>query len=79
MQLENIIQAHDGHHLDNQLKPAADARSLPSWDQPVKILSGGRDPLHLAKLLKSGENVLLLNEQTNDLDIETLRALEDPY
>ena len=44
----------------------------------VKDLSGGeRNRLHMAKLLKRGGNVLLLDEPTNDLDVETLRALED--
>ncbi len=44
----------------------------------VKTLSGGeRNRLHLAKLLKQGANTLLLDEPTNDLDVETLRALED--
>ena len=44
----------------------------------VKDLSGGeRNRIHLAKLLKSGGNVLLLDEPTNDLDVETLRALEE--
>jgi sulfate-transporting ATPase len=44
----------------------------------MKMLSGGeRNRVHLAKMLKSGANVLLLDEPTNDLDIETLRALED--
>ena len=46
--------------------------------KPVGLLSGGeRNRVHLAKLLKSGGNVLLLDEPTNDLDVETLRALED--
>ncbi len=44
----------------------------------VKDLSGGeRNRVHLAKLLRSGGNVLLLDEPTNDLDVETLRALEE--
>ena len=49
-------------------------------DQGKRIgdLSGGeRNRVHLAKLLKTGGNVLLLDEPTNDLDVETLRALED--
>ncbi|MEK6550867.1 MAG: energy-dependent translational throttle protein EttA [Pseudomonadota bacterium] len=44
----------------------------------VKDLSGGeRNRLHLAKILKSGGNLLMLDEPTNDLDVETLRALEE--
>ncbi|MEP1443165.1 MAG: energy-dependent translational throttle protein EttA [Hyphomicrobiales bacterium] len=46
--------------------------------QPVGTLSGGqRNRVHLAKMLKSGSNVILLDEPTNDLDTETLAALED--
>ena len=48
------------------------------YKRQVKDLSGGeRNRVHLAKLLKSGGNVLLLDEPTNDLDVETLRALEE--
>ena len=44
----------------------------------VSLLSGGeRNRVHMARLLKAGGNVLLLDEPTNDLDVETLRALED--
>ncbi|MBD5641589.1 MAG: energy-dependent translational throttle protein EttA, partial [Desulfovibrio sp.] len=44
----------------------------------VELLSGGeRNRLHLARMLKSGANVLLLDEPTNDLDVNTMRALED--
>lgn len=44
----------------------------------VDVLSGGeRNRLHLARMLKSGANVLLLDEPTNDIDVNTMRALED--
>src|SRR3970282_2113197 len=46
--------------------------------KPVGELSGGeRGRLHLAKMLMSGANVLLLDEPSNDLDVDTLRALEE--
>lgn len=50
----------------------------PEQQKKVGLLSGGeRNRVHLAKLLRSGGNVLLLDEPTNDLDVETLRALEN--
>jgi ATPase subunit of ABC transporter with duplicated ATPase domains len=67
-------------------KQEVNSRAYVSWfnfkgsDQQklVKHLSGGeRNRVHLAKLLKSGGNVLLLDEPTNDLDVETLRSLEE--
>ena len=62
------------------------SRQYTSWfnfrggdqQKPVGELSGGeRNRVHLAKLLRSGGNVLLLDEPTNDLDVDTLRALEE--
>ncbi len=50
----------------------------PDQQKKVGQLSGGeRNRVHLAKLLKEGSNVILLDEPTNDLDVDTLRALED--
>ncbi len=67
-------------------KKEINSRQYTSWfnfrgsdqQKPVGQLSGGeRNRVHLAKLLRSGGNVLLLDEPTNDLDVDTLRALED--
>ncbi|MCB0325969.1 MAG: ATP-binding cassette domain-containing protein, partial [Bdellovibrionales bacterium] len=50
----------------------------PDQEKKVGSLSGGeRNRVHLAKLLRRGSNVLLLDEPTNDLDVDTLRALEE--
>ena len=75
-----------GHDVLEFGRVEVNARAYLSWfafrgsDQQKKVgvLSGGeRNRLHLAKLLKEGGNVLLLDEPTNDLDVDTLRALED--
>ncbi|HYW06139.1 MAG TPA: ATP-binding cassette domain-containing protein, partial [Longimicrobium sp.] len=67
-------------------KLKVNARAYCSWfnfkgaDQQKKVgtLSGGeRNRVHLAKVLKEGGNLILLDEPTNDLDVDTLRALED--
>ena len=76
-QLEDIIQAHDGHNLENQLERAADALRLPPWEQPVKVLSGGeRRRVALCRLLLEKPDMLLLDEPTNHLDAESVAWLE---
>ncbi len=76
-QLEDIIQAHDGHNLDNQLERAGDALRLPPWDQPVKVLSGGeRRRVALCRLLLEKPDMLLLDEPTNHLDAQSVAWLE---
>jgi ATPase subunit of ABC transporter with duplicated ATPase domains len=80
---EAISDGHDDVQLG---QVEVKARAYASWfnfkggDQQKLVgkLSGGeRNRVHLARLLKSGANLLLLDEPTNDLDVDTLRALED--
>ncbi|MFD0965892.1 energy-dependent translational throttle protein EttA [Seminibacterium arietis] len=76
-ELEAIIQAHDGHNLDNQLERAADALRLPSWDAKIEHLSGGeRRRVALCRLLLEKPDMLLLDEPTNHLDAESVAWLE---
>jgi sulfate-transporting ATPase len=80
---EEISDGHDIVVLGKREVPArsyAAAFNFKGSDQQkqVKDLSGGeRNRVHLAKVLKSGGNLLLLDEPTNDLDVDTLRSLED--
>ena len=80
---EAIADGQDIIHLgDAEVNSRAycSAFNFKGGDQQKKVglLSGGeRNRVHMARLLKSGGNVLLLDEPTNDLDVETLRALED--
>ena len=76
-ELEAIIQAHDGHNLDNQLERAADALRLPDWDAKIEHLSGGeRRRVALCRLLLDKPDMLLLDEPTNHLDAESVAWLE---
>ena len=80
---QEISGGHDmmtvGKH-EMQTRAYVGAFNFKGVDQQKKVgqLSGGeRNRVHLAKMLKQGGNVLLLDEPTNDLDVETLRALEE--
>jgi len=76
-ELEAIIQAHDGHNLDNQLERAADALRLPPWDAKIATLSGGeRRRVAICRLLLEKPDMLLLDEPTNHLDAESVAWLE---
>jgi ATP-binding cassette ChvD family protein len=76
-QLEAIIQAHDGHNLDNALERAADALRLPEWDAKIAHLSGGeRRRVAICRLLLEKPDMLLLDEPTNHLDAESVAWLE---
>jgi energy-dependent translational throttle protein EttA len=84
---KNVWKEISGGHDTIELgKREVNSRQYVSWfnfksgDQQKRVsdLSGGeRNRVHLAKLLRSGGNVLLLDEPTNDLDVDTLRALEE--
>jgi ATP-binding cassette ChvD family protein len=76
-ELENIVQAADGHNLDRTLEVAADALRLPPWDADVTKLSGGeRRRVALCRLLLEKPDMLLLDEPTNHLDAESVAWLE---
>lgn len=76
-ELEAIIQAHDGHNLQNQLERAADALRLPDWESKIEHLSGGeRRRVALCRLLLEKPDMLLLDEPTNHLDAESVAWLE---
>jgi sulfate-transporting ATPase len=76
-ELENLIEATDGHNLDRTLEVAADALRLPPWDAQIPTLSGGeRRRVALCRLLLSKPDMLLLDEPTNHLDAESIAWLE---
>lgn len=76
-ELENLIQASDGHNLDRTLEIAADALRLPAWEADVTKLSGGeKRRVALCRLLLSKPDMLLLDEPTNHLDAESVAWLE---
>jgi sulfate-transporting ATPase len=76
-EIEDIIQAKDGHNIDRTLNIAADALRLPPWDADVSTLSGGeRRRVALCKLLLEKPDMLLLDEPTNHLDAESIAWLE---
>jgi len=76
-ELEDLVEATDGHNLDRTLDQAADALRLPPWDAEVNKLSGGeRRRVALCRLLLSKPDMLLLDEPTNHLDAESVAWLE---
>jgi len=76
-EVEDIIQAKDGHNLERTLDVAADALRLPAWEADVNTLSGGeKRRVALCKLLLEKPDMLLLDEPTNHLDAESIAWLE---
>ncbi|BBP43274.1 energy-dependent translational throttle protein EttA [Thiosulfativibrio zosterae] len=76
-EIEDLIQAKDGHNMDRTLEIAADALRLPAWDADVTKLSGGeKRRVALCKLLLEKPDMLLLDEPTNHLDAESVAWLE---
>lgn len=72
-----MIQAKDGHNLENALERAANALRLPEWDAKVAVLSGGeRRRVAICRLLLEKPDMLLLDEPTNHLDAESVAWLE---
>ncbi|MAA72585.1 MAG: energy-dependent translational throttle protein EttA [Bermanella sp.] len=75
--LEAIIEANDGHNIDNIMERAAEALRLAPWDADVTKLSGGeRRRVALCRLLLSKPDMLLLDEPTNHLDAQSVGWLE---
>jgi ATP-binding cassette ChvD family protein len=76
-ELEALIQAKEGHNLENALERAADALRLPEWDAKIQHLSGGeRRRVAICRLLLEKPDMLLLDEPTNHLDAESVAWLE---
>ena len=77
-ELQDALDAADAWNIDSKLERAMDALQCPPDDQVVDTLSGGeRRRVALCRLLLQQPDVLLLDEPTNDIDVNTLRALEE--